>query len=283
MLNQHGFIKQLTDSDAGKINQSKLKQFNKDVAPSPYSIKYVHGGTERYRIDQHLFSVNEGNYLIVNAQDEFTIDFDNDEFAHGICIYPPEELIKQAFEAKNASLKQLLDSDGNPNERPNFIHKVNSTKKTKTGIFLDQNLPGLTQKLALGESVDLNSFFLDLVDYMVIDQINVNQHLKGHSATKKHTKEELFRRISLAKDYLADNFREKINIDDLANMACLSKYHFLRSFKEFYGQTPYQFLLNHKLHEAKQLQTKGYSINEISLITGFSDPKNLRKALKKIA
>lgn len=281
MHTQQGFIKQITDTNAGKINQSKLKQCFMRESTSSFSIKYVDSGTERYRIGQDLFSVNEGQYLVINAEDEISIDFEGDEFAHGMCIYPPEELIKQAFEAKNSSLDKLLDFSETSKLIPGFIHKVNTSKRTKAGIFLDNNLPDLTQKLALGEAVDLNTFFLDLVDYMVIDQINVNNKLQNHSATKSQTKEELFRRISVAKDYLTDNFKQQINLDEVANMACLSKYHFLRSFKEFYGQTPYQYLLNHKLAEARILRKKGFSLNETCLLTGFSDSKNLSKALRK--
>lgn len=283
-MQQDEFINELTKNQktTGRINQSKLKQIFRKVKDSPFSIKYVLNGSERYKFEDQSFKVSSGQYFIVNQNDEFTIDFESDEFAHGICIYPPEELINGAFEAKKSTLSNLLESNGEFSNSSNFIHKINSTQKTKTGQFLDQNLSPLVAKLKKGDEIDFNSFFLDLVDYMVIDQINVNQKLVQHSSAKKSTKEELFRRISLAKDYLSDHFKEKINIDELAEMSHLSKYHFLRSFKEFYGLSPYQFLLNHKLVEAQKLREKGYSYSEISLQTGFSDPKNLRKQLKKI-
>lgn len=247
---------------------------------SPYSIKYVKEGQERYKLDHQNFEVSAGHYFVVNGSDEFTIDFEQENYAEGICIYPSEELIQQAFQAKKASLDQLLSNQTEKNPY-RFIHQVNPALKTQTGKFLDLHLPQLVEKLEKGESVDLETFFLDLVDYMVIDQINVDQKLVNHSASKKATKEELFRRISLAKEYLTDNFREKINLEEVADMACLSKYHFLRSFKAFYGLSPYQYLLSFKLEEAKRLRKQGYSYNEICLQTGFSDPKNLRKAMKK--
>ncbi len=280
-MQQQEFIQELTpfENSSGKINHSRLKQFNRKVESSPYSVKYVTEGKERYKMNQTNFEVSQGQYLIVNAQDEFTIDFDADEYAHGICVYPSEELIRKAYEAKKSSLEQILEH--NSHEDFHFLHQVNSTKKTQTGKFLDCYLPSLIQKLEKGENLDLDSFFLDLVDYMVIDQINVDKQLVNHSAAKRQTKEELFRRISLAKDYLSDNFKEKVNLDHVAEMSCLSKYHFLRSFKEFFGMSPYQYLLSFKLNEAQKLRNKGFSYNEISLEVGFSDPKNLRKSMKK--
>ncbi|MCB0476652.1 MAG: helix-turn-helix transcriptional regulator [Crocinitomicaceae bacterium] len=279
---QQETIKELISNEfeLGKINHSKLRQFHKEVKDSPFSIKYVQSGKERYKLDHYNFEVSKGNYLIVNSEDEFTIDFESDEIADGICIYPSQELIHQAYQAKSQSLDQLLSGEKS-SDSFHFTHMVNATSKTKTGKFLELHLPELINKLEKGESIDLNSFFLDLVDYMVIDQINLNQQLGNHSATKVATKEELYRRISAAKEFLTDNFKEKINLDEVAQLSCLSKFHFLRSFKEFYGQSPYQYLLSLKLEAAKNLRKSGFSFNEICLETGFSDPKNLRKALKK--
>lgn len=280
-MQQQEFIQELTpfENSSGKINHSRLKQFNRKVENSPYSVKYVTEGTERYKMDHSSFEVGQGQYLIVNANDEFTIDFDANEYAHGICIYPSEEMIRSAYEAKQLSLDKILEKDSN--NQYHFLHQVNSTAKTQTGKYLDKNLPQLIQKLQKGDQLDLDAFFLDLVDYMVIDQINIDKKLINHSASKRATKEELFRRISLAKDFISDNFKEKVNIDLVAEMSCLSKYHFLRSFKEFYGMSPYQYLLSFKLNEAKKLRNQGLSYNEISLEVGFSDPKNLRKSMKK--
>ncbi|MEZ4938509.1 MAG: helix-turn-helix transcriptional regulator [Crocinitomicaceae bacterium] len=279
---QQEYIKELISKDfeLGKINHSKLQQFHREVKNSPYSVKFVQSGKERYKVAHQNFDVSAGQYLIVNAKDEFTIDFKGNEWTDGICIYPSEELILQAHHSKQASMEQLLDLQ-DPNDQFHFIHQVNPIQKTQTGKFLNAHLPALVTQLEKGVEVDLTSFFLDLVDYMVIDQINVNEYVRKHSAVKKATKEELFRRISLARDFLTDNFRHKINLEEVADQACLSKFHFLRSFKEFFGQSPYHYLLSLKIEEAKKLRLLGYSYNEICLQTGFSDPKNLRKALKK--
>ena len=264
---------------SSKINHSRLKQFNREVENSPYSVKFVTKGKERNKIENQSFEAILGQYLIVNAENQFTIDFDADDYAHELCIYPSKDLVRKAFETNTSLLEAILEQ-GKDSEY-SFIHRVNQSKNTQTGKYLERNLPNLITNLEKGHTVDLDSFFLDLVECIVIDQINVNQKLVKHSASKRETKEELFRRISLAKDFLTDNFKEKINIDKVAEMACLSKYHFLRSFKEFYGMSPYQYLLSFKLNEAKSMRDKGFSYREISLEVGFSDPKNLRKSMKK--
>ena len=78
------------------------------------------------------------------------------------------------------------------------------------------------------------------------------------------------------------NFTQKFNLDDLAQEAYLSKYHFIRTFKALFHMSPYQYVLQLRLRKAKELLSLDYSYNEVSLRIGFSDEKNLRKAIKKM-
>ena len=97
---------------------------------------------------------------------------------------------------------------------------------------------------------------------------------------KKSTKEELYRRVDVAKKFIEDNYAEKINLDEIAATAYLSKYHFTRSFKALYHLSPIQYLLQIRLDKANELFKKDYSFAEVTDIVGFSDVKNLRKAIK---
>jgi AraC-like DNA-binding protein len=133
-----------------------------------------------------------------------------------------------------------------------------------------------------GHDVDFNDFYTQLAEHLVQDQLLINQQLTNIRSTKRQTQEELFRRVSLAREYIQYNFTQKISIEELAAISSLSKYHFLRVFKELFRCTPYQLILKLKLNNAEKLINKGYSYAQACEQVGFSDPKNLRKALKKI-
>lgn len=71
--------------------------------------------------------------------------------------------------------------------------------------------------------------------------------------------------------YIDCHIGEKISLDSLAEQVHLSKYHFLRRFKELTGLTVHAFLINKRLIHACELLRKGASVTESWQNTGFSD------------
>jgi AraC family transcriptional regulator len=72
--------------------------------------------------------------------------------------------------------------------------------------------------------------------------------------------------------YISDLLNEEIKLIDLARLVHLSPYHFLRSFEQSLGVTPYQYILQQRLARAKLLlQTNELTIAEIATSVGFAD------------
>ena len=51
----------------------------------------------------------------------------------------------------------------------------------------------------------------------------------------------------------------------------MSKYHFLRKFKDLTGVTAHAYVMNKRLIRACELLQKGESITDVYLATGFGD------------
>ena len=71
-------------------------------------------------------------------------------------------------------------------------------------------------------------------------------------------------------------------LTDLAHEFGMSKFQFIRYFKEQTGITPYQFLLNSKIEEAKNIIEIGKDIHLAVSELGFSDLTHLNRQFKKI-
>lgn len=72
-------------------------------------------------------------------------------------------------------------------------------------------------------------------------------------------------------NYLNNNYKNYINIDQLALTFGLSRSSLEKKFKTDTGITPKQYLINIRLDNAKYLlQYSNYSINQISSLCGFS-------------
>lgn len=258
---------------------SSLNTFYRKQLKSSLSIKIVEAGTEQYTISGKKFSVKSNEFIIVNQNEDLTTTVDTVENTKGVCIYPPIELISGAFERLTLTNDEILD--GQPQTlKPYFTPKINRLKHNPTGKFLASLLQSIKYNSSFSGN-ELLGFYLRLADVLVADQIVVNNDLRKLRPSRKSTSEELYRRLLLSKDYIHDHQTEKFNLDDLARISCLSKYHFLRNFKDVFGQSPYQYVLRLKLQKAIQLINRGYSYIETNDLIGFSDPKNLKRAIKK--
>jgi transcriptional regulator GlxA family with amidase domain len=80
------------------------------------------------------------------------------------------------------------------------------------------------------------------------------------------------KRISLALRQIEDHCDEALDLDTLASVACMSKYHFLRCFRRIVGVTPHQFLMTSRLRRAAvTLRTTDQSVSAIAFDCGFGD------------
>jgi AraC family transcriptional regulator len=89
--------------------------------------------------------------------------------------------------------------------------------------------------------------------------------------------------LTLVKEYINDHLHQDLKLDEIAAIAQLSPYHFLRLFKQSIGITPHQYILQCRLNQAKHLlQNSNLSTAEIAIRTGFCDQSHLTRYFKRI-
>ena len=91
----------------------------------------------------------------------------------------------------------------------------------------------------------------------------------------------LVARIRQARALMQQDFHRPLTVTELAAVACLSPFHFLRSFKRLYGQTPHRALMDIRIREAKKLLREGRSIGEVCWATGFSSPTSFATLFRR--
>lgn len=70
--------------------------------------------------------------------------------------------------------------------------------------------------------------------------------------------------------YLAENFRQSMDLRDAAFAAGYSPYHYHRLFKELFGETPWQYVARLRFDEAKRLLClSSQSVSDVCLDVGY--------------
>jgi len=84
------------------------------------------------------------------------------------------------------------------------------------------------------------------------------------------------------REFLDENFTRKLSIAELADIAGLSPFYFIRAFNKTFGQSPHQYILNLRLNFAEKLLLEGnIKIAEIAYLAGFSSQSHLTAAMKR--
>ncbi|WP_398311359.1 helix-turn-helix transcriptional regulator [Zoogloea sp.] len=81
-----------------------------------------------------------------------------------------------------------------------------------------------------------------------------------------------------------ERLHEDISLKDLAELACISKDHFLRAFRDTVGQTPYHYLLSQRLERAKMLlrEEPGVPVAEVARRCGFKNLSHFSATFRRM-
>lgn len=89
-------------------------------------------------------------------------------------------------------------------------------------------------------------------------------------------------RCAYVKKYIDDHFKEKITLDNLADVVHINKYYLSHAYSKCYNISPINYLIDRRIQESKTLLLEtDYSVTQISLIVGFSSPSYFSQTFKK--
>jgi AraC-like DNA-binding protein len=82
---------------------------------------------------------------------------------------------------------------------------------------------------------------------------------------------ELLTRLGRARAYIDEHYRMPLGVDQLAAMAGVSKFHFIRSFEAAYGMTPIRYLSFRRIERARELlRDPTLTVTQVCMRVGFT-------------
>jgi AraC family transcriptional regulator len=133
---------------------------------------------------------------------------------------------------------------------------------------------------------EMESGFLD---HILVDALNtalavrIVRHFVDPSKITLTPSNGLSReRLQRVRDYIEAHLDDRLTLADLAGVACLSPYHFSRSFKQAVGVGPQHYVMERRIERAKVLiRRTRQPLASIALEVGFTDQSHLTAIFRR--
>jgi AraC-like DNA-binding protein len=241
---------------------------------SNFSIKYIESGEEEYRINGRYKKVLANKMLIVNDKSKSSLISAD---ANALSIFINPQIFTDCLQGMLKTSKFLEEPFNDTDKTIFFFDDVQD---------VDRNLKHFFDRLTTNRNAILTiDFFYELCEQILCSQNKLQTKINRLSGKKIATRMETFKRVEKGKEYINDTLTKAFNLDEVSKTSCLSKFHFIRLFKEVYGITPNRYHLLRKLGEVETCIKRNdnpYSLNEIAIDFGFSNYSLFYKQFKQV-
>ena len=229
---------------------------------------FILSGEGKYRFDDGVISVKEGDLLIINPG-----------VKHQALACPNAELPTTEFfvGALDIRIPGLPD---NTLPVPEGGHVMHTSGELRQKLFkLCSSMEAENAVCRQGRYFMLKSYLMQMILLVIREQCEPLERAKGYafeSVNKKYVVEQIV-------NYFDDHYNEKISLDQIAENMYLSPFYISKIFKSETGDTPIRHLINIRLEKAKELLVEGYSgsIQEVAASVGYEDAYHFSKLFKK--
>ncbi len=184
------------------------------------SIKTFKYGRALYKADGGFYSVGEDRYLLVN-EGEYSLRIEEEEPVESFCLFFRSGFSSEVSRTLEAPQDQLLTDPFKPVGEDGFFEKT-----YHLGPHLEKMLR-LTKHAH--HDRELEESFYSVMEAILTDQTTVPKEQERLSSLKRSTREELFKRLSRANEYIRAYCHTAITLEDIALVACLSANHLLEA------------------------------------------------------
>src|SRR5256714_3387490 len=235
----------------------------------PLSLKCMFNGRALYRIPRAEFAVDDGGYLILNNRQPYSIEIASPTVVETFVLWFPDGWAEEVMSGSNWPNERLLDSPTATVAAASFFECY-----TPHDGIVSPRLRELRTAFKNREMIEddwLEEKLRELLAAMLQSQDAVRRQTDELPALRASTREELWRRVNRARDFLHAHLGARVTLSEVAAAACLSPFHLLRTFHSAFRQTPHQHLQHCRLERAKFLleQTR-IPVTAICLACGFT-------------
>jgi AraC-like DNA-binding protein len=234
---------------------------------TPLSLKALARGSALYRTPQGQYRVTEDCFLILNRGQEYSLEIDGRSHTETLCPFFQPGLVEHVAGCLATRPERQLDEIETRAPATEFYERL-YPRTGNVDRLLRALHAGLRERRA--DRIWLEDHFYALAAALVALHSRVEQEVAGFPGLRGATRAELYRRLHRARDFLCSCYDRPLTVAQAARVANLSPYHFHRTFKLAFGQTPMQFLQGRRLEAAcRLLSATELPVTAVCLEVGF--------------
>lgn len=256
----------------------KCSEVSRTGVESPYSIFLNKKGFSYCNVSGQQYRLETDQFLLTRPGEIYDLIVDNTAQTEICNIHINRDFFNSLAHTLTAGSEQLLDQ---PRDR------YHADTRLQTQLYgIDSVLEHLTDKLTTIATNDSTAFELllgDVVTHLLYADEQVQRTISKLPFVKIAVKTEIYQRLAVAKYYIYSHYTGEPDLDTLCKEIGMSKFHFLRMFRQCYGITPHQYLTNIRMQKAAQLLIKTKEpVAGIAYELGYEYPNSFIKAFNKV-
>lgn len=229
---------------------------------------FVLSGEGKYRFEDGIVSVQEGDLLIINPG-----------VKHQALACPEAELPATEFFV-GATDVRIAGLAANTLPVPDGGHVLHTSGELRQKLFkMCSSMEAENAVCRQGRYFMMKAYLIQMILLVVREQCEPMQRPKGYSfesVNKKYVVEQIV-------SYFDDHYSEKVSLDQIAENMYLSPFYISKIFKSETGDAPIRHLINIRLEKAREMLEGGWegSIQEVAASVGYDDAYHFSKLFKK--
>lgn len=237
-----------------------------------YEIIYVLEGEYSSMLENATYHMKQGDFLLIdcNVMHKYHYVEKKHDTSKRIILWITDEMLQSISEVE-------IDLSA--------CFRSGQTKAFHFPIYYEEMLRSFLIKIAVAESLDVNiTGTKGIMDKAYLSLFFVYLNMLCSRKEYFFSSEEMISHPMVEKIsfYIEEHIAERIVVDELAALVPMSKYHFLRKFKELTGVTAHTFINHKRLIKASEMIKKGDSIHQVYQEVGFSDYSSFLRNFKKV-
>lgn len=242
---------------AGQERDFHFHEFNKLVI--------LISGHVDYAVENNLYALRSGDVLLVRHHAIHKAIIDKSEPYERIIIY-----IDEAYFSGVMPEVRLTGAFARADKAGQYLLRPAGEEKDAVSALLQRY-----------EAVGGEGILSDAMRETVVMQllIFINSMTAAIPAEKS---EKTDRRIEAVLTYIGANLTSPLDAEDLAGRVYLSKYHFMRLFRESTGYTVHDYIRQQRLLYASRLIREGMPATDAASESGFGDYSVFYRAFRSL-